>query len=48
MIEMLIGVAVGYIAFTENGHKIGNAVAGTISDKTKELFEQTFKNNKKE
>lgn len=27
MYEILVGVAIGYIAFTENGHKIGNSIA---------------------
>lgn len=27
MYEMLVGMALGYIAFTETGHEIGNSLA---------------------
>ena len=40
MYEMLVGVALGYIAFTENGHKIGNSIADFATKTVKPLVEK--------
>jgi intein-encoded DNA endonuclease-like protein len=41
MLEMILGMAVGYIAFTENGHKVGNWVADMAVREGKKLIEKS-------
>ena len=36
---LLVGMVIGYIAFTEQGHKIGNAAANMIIEKGKNVIE---------
>lgn len=44
MYEMLVGVAVGYIAFTDNGHKIGNSLADFMVKNGKPVVQKMLKN----
>ncbi len=44
MYELLLGVAMGYIAFTEDGHKIGNNVADFAIRNCKPIIKKTIKN----
>lgn len=45
MYEMLVGVAIGYIAFTENGHKIGNSIADFATKNGKTIIEKMTESN---
>lgn len=45
MYEMLVGIAIGYIAFTENGHKIGNSIADFATKNGKTLFDKMMESN---
>jgi hypothetical protein len=40
MLEMIIGMALGYIAFTEQGHKIGNFVAQAALTEGKKMIKK--------
>lgn len=44
MYEMLVGIAIGYIAFTENGHKIGNSIADFATKTAKPIMEKMAEN----
>lgn len=38
MLEMLAGIAMGYIAFTEKGHKLGDSTMKLISENAKKVL----------
>ena len=40
MLEMIVGMAISYIAFTEQGHKIGNWVAQVAVNEGKKMIEK--------
>lgn len=40
MKELLLGMALGYLAFTENGHLIGNKAADIITKNAKKTAEE--------
>ncbi len=39
MLNLLVGVGIGYIAFTENGRKMGNRVADMATSRIKKVVE---------
>lgn len=48
MLEMILGIVVGYIAFTEEGHKLGDSVAKLAVKEGKKIMERkTEKETKK-
>lgn len=48
MIEMLLGMAFSYIAFTENGHKLGNKIVYTVAQEGKKMLGAKAKDEPKE
>lgn len=49
MLEMIVGMALSYIAFTEQGHKLGNTIAQVAVKEGKKMLEkQTKKTPEKE
>lgn len=40
MLEMIIGMAISYIAFTEQGHKLGNLVAQAALTEGKKMIKK--------
>ena len=40
MKELLLGMALGYLAFTENGHMLGNKAADIITKNAKKTAEE--------
>lgn len=48
MVEMIVGMAIGYLAFTEQGHKVGNWVASAAVAEGKKLIEKRSESQKKE
>lgn len=43
MLEMIVGMAISYIAFTEQGHKLGNWVAQAAMSEGKKMIEKQVK-----
>lgn len=48
MIEMLLGMAFSYIAFAENGHKLGNKIVYTVAQEGKKMLGAKAKDEPKE